>query len=373
MALQEKPKILVVEDEGIVAMDLSQNLVKLAYNVVGVCSTAEDALSKVAELKPDLVLLDIKLKGVMDGINAARIIRAEFNIPVVFLTSYSDQTTMDRAKETEPFGYILKPYDQRELFATIEIALYKNRGEKRLKEDNQNLERLSKVKTEFTSMVSHELRTPLSAIKEGINIVLDEIDGPINTLQRETLTITKESVERLTRLINHVLDYSKFEAGKMELFFKELVMNDLVTSVYKSMLPAAKKKNISMKLEIPQNVVKLSCDEDKIKQVIVNLIDNAIRFSFEKGSIIIKLEEDPDWVLVRVKDDGVGIPLEHQDRIFEMYEQVHHEGLWKTGGSGLGLALCRQILLKHKGFIEVESISDQGSEFTVRLPIIPNS
>ena len=222
-------------------------------------------------------------------------------------------------------------------------------------------------------MVSHELRTPLSAIKEGINIVLDEIDGPINTLQRETLTITKESVERLTRLINHVLDYSKLEAGKMEWIFKEVVMNDVVTSVYKSMLPAAKKKNISMKLEIPKNTVKLCCDEDKIKQVIVNLIDNAIRFSFENGSIIIKLEENSDWVLVRVKDNGVGIPLEHQDRIFEMYEQVHHEGLWKTGGSGLGLALCRQILLRHKGVIEVESISDQGSEFTVRLPVIPNS
>jgi CheY-like chemotaxis protein len=119
-------KILVVEDENIVALEIKKRLQKLGYIVPSVASTGEDAISKVEGILPDLVLMDIMLKGEIDGIDAAGEIRKRFNIPVVYLTAYSDEETLQRAKLTEPYGYILKPFEENDLRTTIEIALYKH-------------------------------------------------------------------------------------------------------------------------------------------------------------------------------------------------------------------------------------------------------
>lgn len=119
-------KILVVEDENIVALEIKKRLQKLGYVVPGVASTGEDAISKAEGILPDLVLMDIMLKGEIDGIHAAGEIRKRFNIPVVYLTAYSDEETLQRAKLTEPYGYILKPFEEDDLRTTIEIALYRH-------------------------------------------------------------------------------------------------------------------------------------------------------------------------------------------------------------------------------------------------------
>ncbi|MGB3908741.1 MAG: response regulator [Methanomethylovorans sp.] len=122
----KEAKILVVEDENIVALEIKKRLQKLGYIVPSVASTGEDAISKVEGILPDLVLMDIMLKGEIDGIHAAGEIRKRFNIPVVYLTAYSDEETLQRAKLTEPYGYILKPFEENDLRTTIEIALYRH-------------------------------------------------------------------------------------------------------------------------------------------------------------------------------------------------------------------------------------------------------
>jgi len=130
-------RIMIVEDEAIVALDLQHKLKTLGYAVSGVASSGEEAVRKVPQTRPDLVLMDIKLKGDMDGIDAAQRVRDEFNIPVVYLTAYSDENTLQRAKVTEPAGYLLKPFKDRELHATIEMALYKHKIEMELKKSAQ--------------------------------------------------------------------------------------------------------------------------------------------------------------------------------------------------------------------------------------------
>ena len=130
-----KEKILIVEDERVVAMDIQNRLKDLGYSVCGSASSGEDAVKKASELQPDLVLMDIVLKGKMDGIDAAGQIRERFNIPVVYLTAFSDEKTLQRARVTGPHGYILKPFDDRELRSNIEMALYKG-VETRLKHLN---------------------------------------------------------------------------------------------------------------------------------------------------------------------------------------------------------------------------------------------
>jgi DNA-binding LytR/AlgR family response regulator len=125
----QKVDILIVEDESIVAKDIQQSLKKLGYNVVGICSSAESAIEQAKELHPNLVLMDIMLKGELSGIDAASQIRNELNIPVIFLTAYADQGTLNKAKETEPFGYIIKPFKEIDLHTAIEMALYKHKKE----------------------------------------------------------------------------------------------------------------------------------------------------------------------------------------------------------------------------------------------------
>src|SRR5262245_23908784 len=133
----DRVRILIVEDERIVSIDMQRRLRNLGYHVVGAAVSGEEAIQKAEASQPDLVLIDIMLEGPLDGIEAAEIIRARFDIPVIYLTAYADAPTLERAKVTEPFGYILKPFEERELHGHIEIALYKHRIEKRLKDSEE--------------------------------------------------------------------------------------------------------------------------------------------------------------------------------------------------------------------------------------------
>ena len=142
--MMSKAKILVVEDEQITAMDMQSRLKTLGYDVPALASSGEEAIQKTAETHPDLVLMDIKLKGDMDGIQAAEQIRNRFNIPVIYLTAYADEDTLQRAKVTEPYSYILKPFQTRELQTNIEVALYKHRMDNKLRENEERYRTLFK-------------------------------------------------------------------------------------------------------------------------------------------------------------------------------------------------------------------------------------
>jgi len=133
-------KILIVEDESIIAMEIESRLQKLGYEVVAIAQAGQEAIAKVKELHPELILMDIFLKGEMDGVKATEAIRKEFEIPIVYLTANTDEQTFQRAKVTEPFGYLLKPFEERELHTTIEIALYKAAAEQELSKYRQDLE-----------------------------------------------------------------------------------------------------------------------------------------------------------------------------------------------------------------------------------------
>ncbi len=134
-----KTNILVVEDESIVSKDIQNSLKKLGYNVIGACNNGEEAVEQASEKTPDLVLMDIMLKGEMSGIDAANIIRAQLNIPIIFLTAYADESTLSKAKVTEPYGYILKPFKEIDLHSSIEMAIYKHKKVSEIKKERDFL------------------------------------------------------------------------------------------------------------------------------------------------------------------------------------------------------------------------------------------
>ncbi len=167
----ELTKILVVEDEGIVAADIENSLLDLGYAVSAITNSGERAIEKARELLPDLVLMDVMLMGKLDGIDAGEHIRTHFDIPVVYLTAYSDRVTLQRAKLTEPFGYILKPFEARELAPAIEIALYRHQLEVAMRRVLDKEKELKDLKSCFVSTIADEFRSQLSSISASTELL----------------------------------------------------------------------------------------------------------------------------------------------------------------------------------------------------------
>ncbi|AUB56693.1 two-component system response regulator [Methanobacterium subterraneum] len=151
---------MLVEDEIIVAADVKNRLENMGYEVLGIFDTGEEAIEKAGELKPNLVLMDIVLKGDMDGIDAAQKIRELFDIPIIYLTAYSDEKTLQRAKVTEPFGYVLKPFEDREIQSAIEMAIYKHKMEQQLKESEEKYRKLIEKFLQVSNEILNELSKP---------------------------------------------------------------------------------------------------------------------------------------------------------------------------------------------------------------------
>lgn len=196
--------ILVVEDEGIVAQEIKSRLEKSGYFVGAVAHDGKSAVARAGELRPDLVLMDIRLKGNMDGIDAAGRIQAQYNLPVVYLTAYTDSATLARAKVMEPFGYVVKPFETRSLVAAIEIALHRHRSET----ERIYREKLQAV-LETTGAVCHELNQPMMALSGHTELLMNTLD-PGDPIYLQIAKI-KAQVERMGTITQKLLGITRYE------------------------------------------------------------------------------------------------------------------------------------------------------------------
>ncbi|TMA13477.1 MAG: PAS domain S-box protein [Deltaproteobacteria bacterium] len=238
----------------------------------------------------------------------------------------------------------------------------KKRYEQRLKE-------LDKMKSDFVSSVSHELGTPLTAIKGSVDNMLDGVIGELNEKQIAYLTRIKSNADRLARLINDLLDLSRIEAGKIDLRPTNLSLVTLIKEVAESLRPVAAEKLISLDIASRDPAVMAWADRDKVTQVLMNLIGNALKFTPPHGKVTIAVGRNGDqWVRVSVADTGPGIPTEEINKIFDKFYQIAQSGRQKTKGTGLGLTICKDLVEMQGGKIWVESESGKGSTFAFTLP-----
>jgi PAS domain S-box-containing protein len=229
------------------------------------------------------------------------------------------------------------------------------------------LQRAVMVKSEFTSMVSHELRTPLTAIKEAIDIVEDETAGPVNEHQKNFLTLAKRNVDRLHRLINDTLDFSKLERGEFRLQPQWHDLNALLEEVVRQQALPAQKRGLAMQFLPAGHLPPVWFDADRISQVLVNLVGNAIRYC-DQGSVRVQTRRRACDVLIEVEDTGPGIPQESLKKIFDAFVQLSSGPQRRTGGTGLGLAISKKIVELHGGQLWAESELGKGSKFLFTLP-----
>lgn len=242
-----------------------------------------------------------------------------------------------------------------------------------LSKANEEIERLSRVKSDFISIISHELRTPLTSIKESVSLVLDGIAGPLNEEQKKFLTISKNNIDRLTRLITNILDLSRIEAGRIVMRKKKLNINDIIKDVYNAARSEAEQKNIELSISLGDPLEPTWFDPDRITQALKNLISNAIKFNRDKGSIKISSSEGEingrEFIKVVVEDSGIGIQSEDKENLFKNFSPLDASMTRKQSGAGLGLAISKGIIELHGGDIRVVSEPDVGSKFIFTIPV----
>lgn len=245
-------------------------------------------------------------------------------------------------------------------------TLEKSRAE--LESANEKLKELDLMKSEFLNTVSHELRTPLTSIKAFAEILLDNVGEDVET-QTEFLEIINKESDRLTRLINNLLDLSRIEAGRMKWETEQLDLHEVAETALMALRGSAEKKGLNVESELEEDLP-TSGDKDKLIQVITNLLGNAIKFTSEGGTVkVTASRKDLLTARIEVKDSGVGIAPEFHESIFEKFSQVDSSETRDIKGSGLGLPIARSITEHHGGKLFVESVSGEGSTFIVELPL----
>jgi len=230
------------------------------------------------------------------------------------------------------------------------------------------LAQANKMKTEFVSIASHQLRTPLSAIRWTLNLISDgRITNP--TDMATYLGLVKENNERMIRLVNDLLDVSRVEMGRMAFFPKQTNIYVLIEKIVNASAPFAQANNVTLSMEAPDTLPNVLTDPDKISITIQNLVDNAIKYTKEKGEVKVTLVSDKDFVTIAIKDKGVGIPDSQQKHIFKKFFRSDNVMKNQTVGTGLGLFIARSIVEGNKGKIWFESKEGEGTTFFFTLPI----
>ncbi|MCB0163398.1 MAG: GAF domain-containing protein [Anaerolineae bacterium] len=256
------------------------------------------------------------------------------------------------------------------LAAQLAIAIENARAFKEQQETAERLKEIDKLKTQFLANMSHELRTPLNSIIGFSRVILKGIDGPLTELQKTDLTSIHSSGQHLLGLINNILDLSKIEAGKMELNFEQTEIEPIVKTVMSTAVALVKDKPVTLKQEMPENLPLIWADPTRIRQVVLNLVSNACKFT-EEGTVTTRVVVDNDRVIFSVTDTGIGIPSTKLSTIFEEFTQVDASTTRKAGGTGLGLPISRHFVEMHRGQIWVNSIPGKGSTFSFDVPIKP--
>ena len=394
-------KILVVEDEIIVAEDIAGRLKKLGYAVTATVASGEEALEKVAENRPDLVLMDIVLKGEMDGVTAAEKIRTRVDVPTVFLTAYADDKTLERAKLTNPFGYIIKPFQQNDLRVAIEIALHRHEIETKMREAlkiseiaKESVEEKSHRQNQYISMAAHELRNPLNAILISAELLELDRTRSNDESQVRTLRLVHSATQKMNQLIDDMLFMGRAESGKLKCNPLPINLVEFCQDLLDQLqLGNETKHKLTL---IPSNVTSAILDQQLLHGIISNLIVNAIKYSPNGGQISLELEYrkpgegdkeaifclspqclfpnskltniNSPSLIIQIRDEGIGIPETELGKIFEMFYRCKNTG--KIKGNGLGLTIVKKAVELQGGAIGCESKIGIGTTFKVVLPYV---
>ncbi|ABG42651.1 histidine kinase [Paraglaciecola sp. T6c] len=360
-------RLLLVEDDEddyILARDYIEQLSTLEFEIDWV-TNQHDALAKMAENQHDICLLDYQL-GAENGLTVLKLaIEAGFTSPIIMLTGQADEEVDMAALDAGAVDYIIKSELSSSRFArAIRYALARREIEKE-RVDRLKAEAENRSKDRFLAHLSHELRTPLTSILGYTELLMD---SKIGQSAQSELSIVLNNSKHLLSLLNNMLDLSKIAADKLELNLSEVNLDALIADVYALMNIPATDKGLTLSVISDTPLpLKITTDATRFRQVLINLISNAIKFT-EQGSVTLRLwcEDKPgcEFLHFSVTDTGIGIPANQLNSVFKPFEQVADVVSRRQGGSGLGLAICNELVAKMGGEVSLHSTFGEGSCFT---------
>ena len=381
--MPRQTNILVVDNNVARLKTLSAGLKDMGHRVT-TATTGKEVAALFSKQPFNIVLTAVRLPDISgrEVLEMAKELNPE--VAVIMITNRASIEAAISAVDEGAYSYIIKPEAKYELKTVINNALreqellIRNRklveslqqSNNSLEETNQALEKASQAKSDFLARMSHELRTPLNVIMGFTELMLDQVPGEINEEQRQCLDDVLTSGRHLLGLINEVLDLSKVEAGKAELRVKDIALSEVVELITGVMMPELSQRRQSLNVDLEKGLPLVRADEARLRQVFFNLLSNASKFTPDGGKIKIEASRKDNLCQVSVSDNGIGIKKEDQKQIFEPFYQVDTSMTRERRGTGLGLALVKEIVEMHGGQVWVESEYKKGSRFIFTLPLV---
>ena len=376
---EQKAKILIVEDESIVAFDLKRMLLNLNYDVLDIVTSGEKAIKKAVEEKPDLIIMDVMLNGPITGVEAAARIKGVMNVPIIYLTAYADTETLRSAKVTEPYGYILKPFEEKVLLSTIEMAIYKNKMEEKLIASEKKyrllakeLEDLNEKKDQFYSIISFNLRDPLDSVIGFSEILKNEY----KELSPEDIQLYISSLYLSSRqiysLLNNLIQFSRIQIKDIDFNPSNLNLRKIVEENAEVLKNMADKKSVKI-INYVNKEISVYADVNMLTSIFYNLLVNAIKYSYKNGYVEVSAVKDMNYIKISIEDKGAGMDKESLDKLFILNVKKVTPGTNNEMGTGLGLLLTKEFVEKNDGMIEVISEINKGTCVNFTLPVSQNS
>jgi signal transduction histidine kinase len=360
------PSVLLVDDKPENLMALEGILKPIGARLVKARS-GEEALLHLLRDTFAVILLDVQMPR-LDGLQTAELIKQREqtrHVPIIFITALSREAAyVFKGYAHGAVDYLLKPIDPEIVRAKVRVFCdLWVRGEKMRRQAAQ-----SDLKDVFLASVAHEMRTPLAAAKAQAQLALHQlVESECDKMSAGALRLISRQIDKVGDLVSDLLDVSRLEAGVLQLNRGEVDVAAVTRDVIGRLKVLADGREIGV--DAPEHAT-VNGDRDRIEQVVTNLLSNAIRYSPEGGRIEVGVQAHPEWVQISVRDHGLGVPKDQQQRIFDRFARVHAEN-GGSAGIGLGLSIAKAIVEQHGGRIWVESTgkNGEGSTFLVRLPL----
>ncbi|HKR36212.1 MAG TPA: response regulator [Steroidobacteraceae bacterium] len=374
VGVQPGARIMVVEDERILALDLAETLDELGYTVVGVASRGEEAIELAGRLDPQLILMDVRLAGEIDGITAAETIRREHDVPVVFLTAHADDDTLHRATSSDASAYLVKPFKPPDLRCVIEIALHKHAADVRLRENERWLEQTLQQRTAaleaanreleaFNYSVAHDLRAPLRGIDSFSQLLIERYSQRLDSEGVGYLNRVRAAASRMSQLIDALLSLAQIGRGQLQPL--DLDFSQLVQSVASEVAAANPDRSVPV---VVAPGMRAYADPRLLRIVVANLLENAWKFTARRQRPAVEVGpcQNTSLPTYYVRDNGAGFDPAYASKLFGAFQRLHAER--EFPGTGIGLAIVQRVITRHGGTIWAQSQPGEGATFFFSLP-----
>jgi len=358
------PKVLVIDDEEIARISC-QRVLKREGIEVRLAAGGREGLEMVVKNPPDLALVDLKMPE-MDGVEVVRRIQAhDPNIVSIIITGYATIESAVAVMKQGAYDYLPKPFTPDELLIVVKRGLEKRRLDREsraLREEKEVMER------NFVTMVTHQLRSPLSAIMQYFEVMLGNIGGELTDNQREMLERAQQRLQGLLDLINDWLDMSRMQPGDIVSRLRPIAVAECVEAALAALEHAGRDRGITVSSELTPNLPPIHADLQSLKEVLANLVANAVNYNRDGGQVRVRARDLGQQVAIDVEDTGYGIDAKEIPFIFDQFYRGKDKDARRRPGTGLGLAIAQKIVRAHGGTISVSSELGRGSTFTVEIP-----